>query len=100
MEELEWISADAICTYYHVDLSLIRTMGEYGLIGVHTEAENLMVPASDLSELERIVRWHRELDINLEGIQAIAHILQRVKDLQREVGSLRYRLRSYEGGVE
>ena len=71
-------------------------MGEYGLIDINAEAENLLIPASDLTELERIVRLYTELDINLEGIQAISHILQRVKDLQREVGSLRYRLRTYE----
>ena len=93
MEEQEWIPADKICTHYHVDISLIRAIGEYGLIDL---TEDLQVPASGLTDLERMVRLHTELEINLEGIAAITHILERLRGLQDEVRSLRYRLHTYE----
>jgi hypothetical protein len=99
MEEQEWIPAGKICTHYHVDLSLIRAIGEYGLIDIDAAENDLLVPASGLTALERIVRLHTELEINLEGIAAITHILERVKGLQDEVTALKYRLRSYEAGA-
>jgi hypothetical protein len=36
------------------------------------------------------------MDINLEGIEAISYLLQRVENLQDEVNVLRNRLRFYE----
>ena len=96
MEQQEWIPADTICTYYQVDVSLIRTIGDYGLIGVNAADNHLWVPVSGLGELERILRLHTELDINIEGIEAISHMLQRMKELQQEVGNLRNRLSVYE----
>ncbi len=96
MEQQEWIPADTICTYYQVDVSLIRTIGDYGLIEVNSADNRLSVPVSGLGELERILRMHRELDINMEGIEAISHMLHRLKELQQEVGILRHKLSVYE----
>ena len=99
MEEQEWIPAGKICTHYHVDLSLIQAIGEFGLIHLNTAEDDLLVPVSGLTELERIVRLHTELEINLEGIAAITHMLERLKGLQDEVTALKYRLRAYEAGA-
>ncbi|HBQ57618.1 MAG TPA: MerR family transcriptional regulator, partial [Porphyromonadaceae bacterium] len=43
-------------------------------------------------ELEQFVRWHNEMDINAEGIEALYHMLVRVKLLQDEIDSLRNEL--------
>jgi chaperone modulatory protein CbpM len=37
-----------------------------------------------------------ELDINLEGIETITHLLQRINSMQDEVITFRKRLRFYE----
>jgi hypothetical protein len=100
MEQQEWIPADTICTFYQVDVSLIQTIGDYGLINLNSEDNHLWVPVSGLGELERILRLHTELDINMEGIEAISHMLQRMKELQQEVGLLRTKLSVYEHHVE
>ena len=43
-----------------------------------------------------MLRLHRELDINIEGIDTIDHLLQRMDNLQKEVISLKNRIRLYE----
>jgi hypothetical protein len=39
-----------------------------------------------------MVHLHYDLDINIEGIEAISHLLDRVDNLQRELITLKNRL--------
>ena len=48
------------------------------------------------SNLEKFIRLYYELDINLEGIETITHLLQRINSLQDEIIILKNRLRLYE----
>ena len=49
----------------------------------------------ELEELEQFVRWHNDMDINVEGIEALHHMLMRVKLLQAEIDSLKNELQFY-----
>ncbi len=49
-----------------------------------------------LKDLEKFIRLHYELDINTEGIDAIAQLLNRVENMQDEITRLKNRLRFYE----
>jgi len=42
------------------------------------------------------MRLHFDLHINLEGLDAVYHLLQRVENLQSEITSLNNKLRLYE----
>jgi len=90
------ISADEFCVRYNTELSFITTLHEYGLIEVTTVEENYFIATNQLQKLEQYTRWHYDLDINLEGIEVIDHLLSRVKNLQNEINSLQNRLRTYE----
>jgi uncharacterized protein YoxC len=46
--------------------------------------------------LERLVRLHQDLNINLEGLGAVSHLLHKVNALQEEVQKLRKRVQKYE----
>jgi hypothetical protein len=46
--------------------------------------------------LEKIVRLYYDLDINIEGIDAVINLLQRMEDMQHEIVLLKNRLRLYE----
>ena len=54
------------------------------------------LPSSQLPDVERYTRMYYDLSINIEGIEAIHHLLDRVRGLQDEVRTLRNRLRLYE----
>ncbi len=55
---------------------------------------------ASFSNWRRIIRLYYELDINLEGIEAIIHLLQRIDTHQQEeIIALRNRLRLYEPDV-
>jgi len=46
--------------------------------------------------LEKLVRLFYELDINLEGIETITYLLNRMNQMQQEILQLNNRLRIYE----
>ena len=96
MEQASWIPAEEFCIHYHVELSLVKAIGEIGLVKINTKEDRVFIPAEGLADLERVVRLHEDLGINLEGIDVITLLLQRVHDLQAEVRTLKLRLQAYE----
>lgn len=96
MEREDLIPADELCSHYQVEYSFITGLQEHGLIRMETISQTPGVPAGQLSDLERFIRLHYEMDINLEGIEAIHHLLHRVEEMQEQLNSLHNRLRLYE----
>ncbi|HCC85578.1 MAG TPA: hypothetical protein DEQ06_03090 [Porphyromonadaceae bacterium] len=80
---------------YEVEESFIESLHEVGLIRVIDQDEERFIEFDDLSDLEQFIRWHYEMDINVEGIDALRHMLQRVRALQSEISQLRHELQFY-----
>jgi hypothetical protein len=90
------IAIDEFCTKHDIEVSFINSLQQTGLIEITTVEEVGYIPIENIRQLEKFVHFYYELDINLEGIETISHILQRVTDLQEEITELRNRLRLYE----
>lgn len=89
-------AAHDFCSYHEIDITLISSFEEAGLIELVVVDEKSFIPETQLPQLERMVRLHHDLDINLPGIEAITHLLQRVHTMQQDMLELRNRLRIYE----
>ena len=90
------IAVDEFCANHNIEVSFIRSLQQNGLIEISTIKETGFIDAGQLRQLERIVRLYYEFDINLEGIETITHLLQRIISLQDEIIMLRNKLRLYE----
>jgi chaperone modulatory protein CbpM len=53
------------------------------------------VSRDELGDMERMIRLHYELDINYAGLEAIHHLLERVREMQKELNQLRNRLGNF-----
>jgi chaperone modulatory protein CbpM len=91
------ITASEFCTYHHVEYTFIRSLSEAGLVEIQVVEQETYIPETELQKLERMIRLHNELEINVPGIEAITHLLQRMEDIQEEMRTLRNRLHRYEG---
>ena|ERR1035437_3449896 len=91
------ISLDVFCANHNIEISFISSLQQTGLIEITTIKEVKFIDADQLKQLEKILRFHYELDINLEGIETITHLLQRMNTMQDEIIVLNNRLRLYEG---
>jgi chaperone modulatory protein CbpM len=96
MQSEEMVSAREFCVHHNIELSFIHSLREYDIIETVLIEEEVFVPTSQLERLERIIRLHFELDINLEGVETITHLLERMKTMQDQIAQLKNRLKTYE----
>ncbi len=96
MEKEQLILLSHYCQQTRTSLEFIESLQEYGFIQVLLIEEHNYVHPQDIVEIERVNRLQEELGINLEGIDAINHMLQKVNQLEKELKITRDRLRIYE----
>ena len=84
------------CTQHNIEVNFINELQEYELIEIVNEQEAIFVEEERLSQLEKLVRLHYELGVNLEGIDVINGLLQKLEAAQNEMKALRNQLRFYE----
>src|SRR3989339_1173790 len=96
MQTEKLIAINEFCTSHNIDVSFISSLQHTGLIKITTIEESVFISLSQLQHLEKFIRLYYDLDINIEGIESIAHLLQRVNSMQEEIIALKNRLRLYE----
>ena len=94
MERENLILIEQLCSQYQIELSFIRSLSEYGLIEI-VEIERIQYVANDqLKDIEKMIRLHVDLGINMEGIDVIFHLLRRMERLHGELRVVRNKLDS------
>ncbi|AYD47164.1 MAG TPA: chaperone modulator CbpM [Arachidicoccus soli] len=84
-----------ICTHYQAEVSFIQSLHEYGLIEIISEEETTFISEEQIKEIERMIHLHYDLNINIEGIDAIVHLLQKMENLNTEMVLLKNKLSCY-----
>ena len=96
MKRENLIAVNDFCISHNIEISFISSLQQTGLIEISTIEETPFIEAEQLQEIEKFVRLYYDLDINLEGIETINHLLRRINSMQDEIVTLRNRLRLYE----
>lgn len=96
MEKQKLIPAKIFCQYHEVEFSFVHRLYDFGLITLIRVEEEECIDETELEKLEKLARLHYELDINLEGIDVIQHMLNRMQHMQDDILELRNRLKFYE----
>ncbi|WP_343747246.1 chaperone modulator CbpM [Fluviicola sp.] len=89
MEQENWISIEQCCVVYNIERSFVLKLDEHGLIELIRSNETIFITFEQLSDLEKYMHLHYELEINMEGLETIKHLLDRVHDLQKELNRLK-----------
>ena len=90
------VTTDEICAKYKVENTFISNLHESGLIEIVTVEQTQYIHCDKMAELERFMRLHYDLNINLEGLEAISHLLKQLQKLQKKNQELKNRLGLYE----
>jgi hypothetical protein len=96
MNTAQRITVEVFATHQGVDVTFVHALHERGLIRIRVLQEQHFLEPGELARIEQLARLHYDLDINLEGIEAVCHLLDRMDTAQREAQMLRERLRLYE----
>jgi hypothetical protein len=98
MEQEKLVPAAEFCLYHHIELSFIDSLIESGLITITYVEENIFLPASQLRELEKLIRFNQDLGINVEGIETVTYLLHRIDEMQKQIALLKDKVALYEEG--
>ncbi len=90
--EIEFTYIKDFCSSHDIEESFIFELHEYELIDLGSVNNQQCIFIEELPKVEKMVRLHRDLNINLEGLGAIYHLLDRTIALQNEVQLLKKRL--------
>lgn len=99
MDTDQLIAIDLFCTNYNVEYAFVQSLGEAGLIDTVVIQETRYIHIPQLQRLESIIRLHEDLDVNLEGIEVVHHLLKKVEAMQSEILTLKNRLRFFESNL-
>lgn len=95
-EERALISVEAFCVSHKITSEFILQLKNYGLVDVIMEEQRYFIDEERLEHLEKMVRLYFDLGINMEGIEVIGHMLERIDILSRELQGIKNRLHLYE----
>jgi sulfur relay (sulfurtransferase) DsrF/TusC family protein len=92
MENEHKIPLRELCTHYKIETSFVQSLNEYGLVEITRVDDIECVSEANLPDIEMMIHLHYDLEINFEGLDAILHMLHRIKEMQKEMTTLRNKL--------
>ena len=90
------IAVNEFCIKHNIEISFVSSLQQNGLIEITMIDEAGYVYVEQLQQLEKFIRFYYELEINLEGIETITHLLSQINAMQDEMIGLRNKLKLYE----
>lgn len=95
MKTYTLIPAKEFCKSHKVSIETVQAFGDYGLIQVTKRKETLFIPEDQLKRLEQILVFKNDLAINLEGIETIFDLLERIETMQSHIIELENKLKRF-----
>ena len=96
MENQNYIPVQRICIIYKVPETFLNQLYEYDLINITIVDKVECIETTEIKKVEKIIRLHFDLNINMEGIDSVLHLLNRVNELQDQITRLNNRISFHE----
>ncbi len=93
-----YIRIKEFCKGHEIAESFIYDLQEFHLIRIQFKDEEPSFDEEALPGLEKLLRLHRELDINPEGLHAVNHLLLKLQQSQEEVRLLKVKINRLKQG--
>ena len=96
MNSKDLIPIEQFCKVYKIEFSFINSLNEFGLIELTYIDDNEFIALEKIQEIEKIIRLHNDLGVNLEGIDIITNLMYKIDMLQNRLNSIQNQLNIYE----
>lgn len=91
-----YIPVIQLSRHYQIELTFFDELEQVGLIEITAYEEQMCISIDKLGDLEKMIRIHQQLHINLEGVDVVFNLLQKVDELKTELAAAKNKLRLYE----
>ncbi len=99
MADEKYISVMQLCELYQIEVTFFHEINDLGLVELISEENDMFLHEDGLFKVERIIRIHHDLNVNMEGIDVILNLLDKVDELQHKLSSAQSRLGLYEDNL-
>ncbi|MGM0478019.1 MAG: chaperone modulator CbpM [Bacteroidota bacterium] len=96
METNNLVRVERCCAQLEVEFSFVHELEDHGLIEIVIVDDQSYISIDHLKRLERVIHFYYDLNINLEGIDVIHHLLGQIDDLQEELRITRNKLKIHD----
>lgn len=96
MEINNLVLLDQCCSHYEVEFSFIDALNDHGLIEIVVFENKKYLLIDQLKDVERAIRFHYELNINVEAIDVVSNLLQQINDLQQSLRTAQNKLKIFD----
>ena len=96
MSKEKFIPLQKLCELYKVEMSFFSSLNEIGLIQITNIEESNYIHQDKINDIEKMIRMHQDLEINIEGIDIAFNLLQKIDELENELNIIKNRLLIYE----
>ncbi|MFO7673462.1 MAG: chaperone modulator CbpM [Lutibacter sp.] len=96
MSKEKFIPLQKLCELYKIEMSFFSSLNEIGLIQITNIEESYYIHQDKITDIEKMIRMHLDLEINIEGIDIAFNLLQKIDELENELIAIKNRLRIYE----
>lgn len=96
MTDSNLILIEQICRHYEIEPDFIVSLNSYGLVEIIELDQHKYLKLQEMTAIEKMIRMHYDLQINIEGIDAITHLLEKIEKLQLDLQAVQNRLRIYD----
>ncbi|MBD09731.1 MULTISPECIES: chaperone modulator CbpM [Winogradskyella] len=96
MKTTHYITVTDLCTHYKMEMSFFDGLKDYGLIEIISVEKTECIHQDYIADLERMIRLHKDLKLNFEGIDTVLNLLNKIDSLQQELNTTKNRLQRFE----
>ena len=93
------ITIEEFADFHQVTTELIQEFADFGLISVLKVEQQYCIDTGNIERCERAIRIHKDLGVNMEGIEIILDMREKHAEMQRELKWLRHQLEKHENRV-
>ncbi len=96
MKTKHLVPVSDFCTHHEIEISFINSLQNNGLISIECIDNLNFIHADQVLKLEQYVHFYYDLDINIEGIETVTHLLNQIELLQQRIQLLHNQLLLHE----
>lgn len=78
-----------ICQSHQIEVTFVKKLHENGLLKITVIESREFVDEDQLSQLERYANLYYDLELNIQGIEIVENLLQKIQNLQNEIQFLK-----------
>ncbi len=96
MNTISYIPLTQLCVHYEVEMTFFTNLKSFGLLEIITVEAVPVIDLDKISSIEKMIRLHKEMNLNFEAIDVVLNLLSKIEALQEDLMAVNNKLRRYE----